>query len=1294
MRQDLDEIDYCDFDKPTGETLYKCEMVQSVSPGVHYIKVVDGAWDSWTTDWYTLTVTVEPVTENREIEPNNDAAGAIPLTSGVSIQGTLFYIRDQDWYTINVTQPGQQVRVSITSTSNWYDNPNNAQTWLMRQDLDEIDYCDFDKPTGETLYKCEMVQSVSPGVHYIKVVDGAWDSWTTDWYTLMVTVQPATENREIEPNDTSATASVLQEGANKGKLFFNNDTDWFKINVNGYGVLTLTVEAEDPFYNAETAHLYSADGVTEITSGPLQKPVAETKYSVRFDETVNTGTYYLKFSGGGWTRSWYTISMHLEVIPASWPILGPAGTVVQFPLFRLRYDPGYPTTEHLQYRVEVSTDDRFLPWNTVIFDQRSDSNGWTMPDYGPDEMALLLPVYDFEHNKTYYWRARAYSIGGVAISEYSPVLPLHIIEGAVVNYFPVTRVGRTDRHDITLINPSAENSDFALKIVVTPNDPRITGSFRVLDRNGNIAAQGMYGESVYLTTPPLPPGQDHYTLETQTTSTPRDLTLALVAVAVLPINAHLGAGLLVGWTVDAAIDEVCRASVVWALKNRLSISDEEAQTMYAELREKAPDYWVESTVLGLVSDALITIANAHGIPIPPLTGSAASALAFSLQECACTGIASEPTLYQAFSGAICRPGIADLFEEILRVVFAWDPNMKAGAAGTEGFITGTETLPYTVFYENLPAATAAAQEVTITDQLDPGLDLGTFQFTGVGFSGNNTNLAEGTKAISEDVDLRPTKNIVVQIRGQVDTTTRQLTVTFRGVDPDTGELHPDGFLPPNANPPEGDGFVSFSVLPKENLPSGTEIRNKASIIFDVNPPMDTNEVMVTIDTAPPSSQATPLPATQTTTTFPVRWQATDDASGVDRVEVWFSERQITPAMEPSAIIRDGEIWNLAGTAATDQSEVQFTSGRAGYEYRFYTVAIDRVGNRELEPAQPDRVTQIVPPPTPGRLTVTKGPASPSDSTVPKGSTNVPVLQLSLQTDATEAIRVDNIRLKASGTGNDASSIIAVKVWRDANGDGVVNDGQNPIGSGTYPSDDGFALINLNYTIPSGESERWLITYDFAQVIASTQPMSPSMFALSQSKKKLRSPNRSERNDPGAFLHILAAFALLATLGIRRFRSIGLTLLAVAGVVWLSACGGGGGGPGTSDQEFSLTVNKAGNGNGVVTSGESPPKINCGFQCSSTFSKDTTVSLSAQPALGSQFIGWSGDCAGNASPFLIKLERNKACTATFNLTPPVEASFTLSVQSPSDITSMGVSSNQPTTSSGSFPIRGAILTVQR
>ena len=81
------------------------------------------------------------------------------------------------------------------------------------------------------------------------------------------------------------------------------------------------------------------------------------------------------------------------------------------------------------------------------------------------------------------------------------------------------------------------------------------------------------------------------------------------------------------------------------------------------------------------------------------------------------------------------------------------------------------------------------------------------------------------------------------------------------------------------------------------------------------------------------------------------------------------------------------------------------------------------------------------------------------------------------------------------------------------------------------------------------------------------------------------------------------------------------------------------------QTFALTVARTGTGVGTVTS--SPAGITCGATCSATYAYGTMVTLTAAPAVGSSFDGWSGACTGTGT-----------CTVSITAATTVTASFSL------------------------------------
>lgn len=76
----------------------------------------------------------------------------------------------------------------------------------------------------------------------------------------------------------------------------------------------------------------------------------------------------------------------------------------------------------------------------------------------------------------------------------------------------------------------------------------------------------------------------------------------------------------------------------------------------------------------------------------------------------------------------------------------------------------------------------------------------------------------------------------------------------------------------------------------------------------------------------------------------------------------------------------------------------------------------------------------------------------------------------------------------------------------------------------------------------------------------------------------------------------------------------------------------------------LSVTKAGNGDGTVTSSASG--IDCGLGCSEPYTCGTRVTLTAAPDGTSMFTDWSGDCSGETPSVLLTVDVDKNCTATF------------------------------------------------
>ena len=79
----------------------------------------------------------------------------------------------------------------------------------------------------------------------------------------------------------------------------------------------------------------------------------------------------------------------------------------------------------------------------------------------------------------------------------------------------------------------------------------------------------------------------------------------------------------------------------------------------------------------------------------------------------------------------------------------------------------------------------------------------------------------------------------------------------------------------------------------------------------------------------------------------------------------------------------------------------------------------------------------------------------------------------------------------------------------------------------------------------------------------------------------------------------------------------------------------------------LTIERAGGGSGTVSS--SPAGIDCGSTCTSAFMPGSIVTLTALPAAGSTFAGWSGGGCSATGACQVTLNSDATITATFTPT---------------------------------------------
>jgi RHS repeat-associated protein len=324
-------------------------------------------------------------------------------------------------------------------------------------------------------------------------------------------------------------------------------------------------------------------------------------------------------------------------------------------------------------------------------------------------------------------------------------------------------------------------------------------------------------------------------------------------------------------------------------------------------------------------------------------------------------------------GALRPPGGDQDGDGDSGVAEAVDPNDKLGPAGfgAVGWIAGSKVLPYRVNFENIGPgsvdssgspfptfATAPAQRVTITDQLQAELDWDSFEWSEFGFGDVMIPVSSGVSHFTSKTSMTYNgQTFDVEIEAGINFNTGLVTVAFRSIDPAT-KLPPDvltGFLPPEDGTGRGKGHIAYTVRAKSGLPTGTEIRNVASIRFDSNAIITTDQIdpqnaaagtdpdkqtLITLDQTPPTSSVSSLSATTLGTGITVNWSGTDVGAGVADYDIYVSDNN-----------GPWTLW-LDNTAETTGRY----SGQAGHSYAFFSVARDHAGLTETPSFTADATT--------------------------------------------------------------------------------------------------------------------------------------------------------------------------------------------------------------------------------------------------------------------------------------------------------------------------------------------------
>ena len=277
---------------------------------------------------------------------------------------------------------------------------------------------------------------------------------------------------------------------------------------------------------------------------------------------------------------------------------------------------------------------------------------------------------------------------------------------------------------------------------------------------------------------------------------------------------------------------------------------------------------------------------------------------------------------------------------LVDVYIPGDPNEMTGysaPSGSRHMSDEVKTIGYDIEFENDPEiANSAAHRIVIENQLDPTkFDLKTFTPKDITLSGKKVEL-NGSKSFVQTLDLRPEIDAIAELQCAYNVQSGLIRWTFTSLDPMTMEPTDDimqGVLPVNYDGTSGIGNVTYTVDLLKTFPDGTEISNKASIIFDNNDAIETPVWTNTIDAVCPESRVTEaVMANDSTAT--IRCEGSDARSGVWKYEVYVQ-------------YGSGELWEKVGECPADSAEVSFRV-YDGMDYGFCALAVDSAGNVEVK----------------------------------------------------------------------------------------------------------------------------------------------------------------------------------------------------------------------------------------------------------------------------------------------------------------------------------------------------------
>lgn len=904
-----------------------------LAPGTYYIKMQ--RYNGYGT--YKLQYVFNPNIHQNDPEVNNSWDKASLVENDATQEGCLGYSYNQgvdgeDWYKIEVPDEGSvvlsttaELTLRLGGLSVYYLNADGTDI-ILRNTKDMDDY-------GKDTTMVFTLPDMAPGTYYLKVVHYRGYGG----YKLNYVFTANTHGADVAGNDNWANATAIEMGAiQHGRLGYRYDgtdeVDWFSFTVPSDGDVVLSMTADATLRLGSLSwYIPNAEGtdVVFVASKDMDNYNKDTTMVYTLSG-LSPGIYYLKQQRyrdyGG-----YDLQCEFNRNPYDKDRLDNT-TFAK----RAKLDEGKTISTTLGYRyLSTNTEDwydlgkmhgrqidvtvapdsaRTLNIGEIELYQYKGDNADGTPDLSRvaktrlERSAGTLSYIDQNTNDVHYvFRVPQYSgYGGYTITfgdaETANGQSMAGMIKVMTGGRNTVRKGVPCENPITITNTSDQKTGPFMIGVASTHNINILGFYM----NGNRGSEFIPIDSITVMddgdcqrtavfyVPNLDPWES-YTF-TMVSEGKGDIAYSRAVVSTFVAVTVLGyvADAVIGDKIDDFINDQVSATIDL---------DETEQEQYARFMglttqqlgiQKQETGIAAYTVKSVIKKTCTNVIEA--VPGGKIVTKIGSALETLQSIVPSIRRRIWYWIYKDLGYIKDGPEVIDGKLVVTDVVASWDPNEMVGPAGVgeNHYIGETKTINYRILFENKAEAGDAAYRIRITDELDESVfDVSTVRFGGTSHDGKGYNW-EMTRSGNK------------------------LSWDIKGIE-----------LPPNVYPPQGEGYVSFSVDLKPGLTDGAKLKNKATIIFDKNTPIETNEFVNTLDLVAPVTTMQSVTKAKGDS-VQVVCQSVDSGSGVESYLLFAAKG-------------DGD-FEYQGQFYSSTMVCPAADG--GKDYRYYVLAVDGVGNTE------------------------------------------------------------------------------------------------------------------------------------------------------------------------------------------------------------------------------------------------------------------------------------------------------------------------------------------------------------